>query len=117
MIEGASQAAYDGVVTVGTVLSGTQFTAPVAGTPTFPSFSYGMTWTAYATLDNAISRPDGVEDNSSGVVLETDSFLGENTIVQSAHPQTGIELTYVDQSDGHEPPAYAATGAGSLRGA
>ena len=112
MIEGASQAAFDGVVTVGTVLSGTQFTyAPVNGTPSGANFNNDMTWTAYATLDNVISRPDGVQDQSGGTMVVSDSYLGENTIVQTPIHRPGSSSTYVSQSGNpNPPPAYAATG-------
>lgn len=68
---------------------------------------YGYT----QTLDAAISRVDEIKDDSSGTVLEAYAFLGLRTIVQRSHPETGIDLTYIQQSgDPNPPPSYAANG-------
>ncbi len=54
-----------------------------------------------AMLDNAIGRVDAIVDGPNsgdpGTVLEQYSYLGLSTIVQAAHPQTGINLTYIQQ--------------------
>ncbi len=54
-----------------------------------------------ALLDNAIGRVDAIVDGPNsgdpGQVLEQYSYLGLSTIVQAAHPQTGINLTYIRQ--------------------
>jgi hypothetical protein len=51
----------------------------------------------YATgLDDSISRLSSL--TSSGVTLESYSYLGLDTVVQRAHAQTGIDLTYVKRT-------------------
>ncbi len=65
-----------------------------AGTPVLMSNNNAM-------LDNAIGRVDAIVDGPNsgdpGTVLEQYSYLGLSTIVQAAHPQTGINLTYIQQ--------------------
>jgi RHS repeat-associated protein len=54
------------------------------------NFSYN------AGLDNAISRLSFLSDNSGP--LEAYTYLGLGTVVQRAHPQNGVNLTYIHQS-------------------
>jgi RHS repeat-associated protein len=50
----------------------------------------------YATgVDDAISRLTSISDASPAVVLEAYSYLGLNTVVKRAHPQPGVDLTYI----------------------
>jgi RHS repeat-associated protein len=52
-------------------------------------------------LDGSISRLSAIADDnngSPGTVLEAYTYLGLDTIVQYAHPQTGINLTYIQQA-------------------
>jgi RHS repeat-associated protein len=44
-------------------------------------------------LDDSISRLSSLSDSSG--VLESYTYLGLNTVVQRAHPQTGVNLTYI----------------------
>ncbi len=54
----------------------------------------------YATgLDNTISRLSSLTDGAT--TLEAYSYLGLGTVVKRAHPQPGVDLTYVKQ--GAEP--------------
>jgi RHS repeat-associated protein len=46
-----------------------------------------------AGLDDSISRISSLADSSG--VLESNAYLGLKTVVQRAHPQTGINLTYI----------------------
>jgi RHS repeat-associated protein len=46
-----------------------------------------------AGLDNSISRLSSLSDSSG--LLETYAYLGHGTVVQRAHPQTGVNLTYI----------------------
>ena len=54
------------------------------------------------TLDSTVSRIDYLaDDNGSGAAgthLEDYSFLGQGVVVQRAHPQSGVNLTYIQQS-------------------
>jgi RHS repeat-associated protein len=51
----------------------------------------------YATgVDNTISRLTSITD--SGVTLESLSYLGLATVVKRAHPQPGVDLTYIKQT-------------------
>ncbi len=47
-------------------------------------------------LDSNISRLSSITD--SGVTLESYSYLGLSTVVVRAHPQTGVDLSYVKLS-------------------
>jgi RHS repeat-associated protein len=44
-------------------------------------------------LDDSISRLSSISDNTG--VLESYTYLGLNTVVERAHPQTGVNLTYI----------------------
>jgi RHS repeat-associated protein len=46
-----------------------------------------------AGLDDPISRLNSLSDSSG--VLESYTYLGLNTVVERAHPQTGVNLTYI----------------------
>jgi RHS repeat-associated protein len=51
----------------------------------------------YATgLDDTISRLTSISD--SGTTVESYSYLGLGTVVKRAHPETGVDLTYVKLS-------------------
>jgi hypothetical protein len=47
-------------------------------------------------LDSSISRLSSLTD--SGVTLESYTYLGLNTVVKRAHPQPGVDLTYIKLS-------------------
>src|SRR5262249_12626261 len=47
-------------------------------------------------LDSTISRLSSLSDNS--VTLESYAYLGAGTVVKRAHPEPGIDLTYIKQS-------------------
>jgi YD repeat-containing protein len=52
-------------------------------------------------LDTTISRLSAIADDNSGIpgtILEGYSYLGLNTIVQWAHPEAGVNLTYIQQT-------------------
>ena len=55
-----------------------------------------------SALDNAIGRLDSISDSTNsgdaGTVLEQYSYLGLSTIVARNHPQTNINLTFVNSS-------------------
>src|SRR5439155_17806471 len=51
----------------------------------------------YSTgLDDSISRLSSLSDNSA--TLESYAYLGLGTVVKRAHPQPGVDLTYIKQS-------------------
>ena len=53
-----------------------------------------------AGLDSTISRVSALADDNRGTpgtILEAYSYLGLDTIVQRAHPEDGINLTYIQQ--------------------
>jgi RHS repeat-associated protein len=64
--------------------------------------------TADDPLDDAISRVYSLQDHagaSGQVNLEVYSYLGIGTIVKRAHPENGVDLTYIDPGDtlaGHD---------------
>src|SRR5439155_20779322 len=47
-------------------------------------------------LADTISRLDSLSDTSG--TLESDSYLGLDTVVKRAHSQPGVDLTYIKQS-------------------
>jgi RHS repeat-associated protein len=47
-------------------------------------------------VDNAISRFSSISDSSA--TLEQYTYLGLSTVVKRAHPQSGVDLTYIAQS-------------------
>jgi hypothetical protein len=47
-------------------------------------------------LDNTISRLSSISDSSG--TLEAYTYLGLSTVVKRAHPQSGVDLTYIAQS-------------------
>jgi hypothetical protein len=55
----------------------------------------------YAGLDGRISRLSYLADDNNGTPsthLEEYSYLGLDTVVQRAHPQPGVNLTYIQQA-------------------
>jgi hypothetical protein len=48
-------------------------------------------------LDSAISRVSALADDSTGTILESYAYLGLSTIVERDHPQTGVDLSYLQQ--------------------
>ncbi len=48
-----------------------------------------------AAIDAAVSRLTSISDNS--VTLESLDYLGMSTVVRRAHPQPGVDLTYIKQ--------------------
>jgi len=49
-------------------------------------------------VDDAISRLSSISDSTE--ILEAYSYLGLSTVVERAHPQSGVDLTYIQQSGG-----------------
>jgi RHS repeat-associated protein len=49
-----------------------------------------------AGLDDRISRLTSLSDNTG--VLEAYTYLGSATVVRRAHPQSGVDLTYIKQN-------------------
>jgi hypothetical protein len=47
-------------------------------------------------VDNTISRLSSISDSSA--TLEAYTYLGLDTVVKRAHPQPGVDLTYIKQS-------------------
>ncbi len=60
------------------------------------NYVYGTPGSVY----DAISRVTGLADNGAMSDLEDLSYLGMDTVVQRAHPQTGINLTYIGTPGG-----------------
>ncbi len=52
-----------------------------------------VTYNYDAGLDNDISRLSSISDNTG--VLEAYTYLGLDTVVERAHPQTNVNLTYI----------------------
>ena len=61
-------------------------------------------YSGHSGLDNVISRLSkltqtlGSGTNAVTTTLETYDYLGLNTVVRVGHPQTGVDLTYIQQS-------------------
>ena len=72
----------------------------------YPTGSRTVTYdySGHTGLDNVISRLSkltqtlGSGTNAVTTTLETYDFLGMNTVVRVGHPQTGVDLTYIQQS-------------------
>src|SRR6516162_1393506 len=47
-------------------------------------------------LDDSISRLTSISDSSA--TLEAYTYLGLDTVVKRAHPQSGVDLTYIKQT-------------------
>jgi hypothetical protein len=58
------------------------------------NYNYGTS----GSLNDKISRLDNLSDTSG--TLEQYSYLGLDTVVQRAHPQTNVNLTYISQTGG-----------------
>jgi RHS repeat-associated protein len=54
-------------------------------------------------LDDRISRLTSISDSSA--TLEAYTYLGLNTVVKRAHPQSGVDLTYIAQTGEGNGPA------------
>jgi YD repeat-containing protein len=63
---------------------------------TYPSADYVLTYNYAAGVDSTISRLSSLSDNKSGTV-ESYDYLGLGTVVRRAHPQPGVDLTYIKQ--------------------
>ena len=50
-----------------------------------------------AGVDSTISRVSALTDDSTGTVLESYAYLGLDTIVERDHPETGVNLSYIEQ--------------------
>jgi RHS repeat-associated protein len=55
-----------------------------------------LSYTYAVGLDDRISRLSSLTDSSG--TLEAYSYLGLGTVVKRAHPQTGVDLTYIKQT-------------------
>jgi RHS repeat-associated protein len=55
-----------------------------------------LTYNYTASIDVAISRPTSLSDSTG--TLESLHYLGLGTVVVRAHPQPGVDLTYIKQS-------------------
>jgi RHS repeat-associated protein len=63
---------------------------------TYPSGGRSITYNYASGLDDTISRLTSITDG--GTTLESLSYLGLNTVVKRAHPQPGVDLTYIKQT-------------------
>jgi hypothetical protein len=59
-------------------------------------------------LDNVISRLTSMTNSST--TLESLSYLGLGTVVQRAHPQSGVDLTFIGTSSGEAGDKYVGRG-------
>jgi YD repeat-containing protein len=66
--------------------------------PTSMTYPNGrvLTYNYASGVDSTISRLTSISDSSS--TLESYTYLGLDTVVQRAHPQNGINLTYIMQT-------------------
>ena len=96
-ISGASPSAYDGTFPA-TALGNGQFTYQIQGSPgNATGTDIQATFSYSNTLDDAISRLSGMEDQYDGTVLAAYQYLGLSQMVQESRPQPGIDLTYIKQ--------------------
>jgi RHS repeat-associated protein len=49
----------------------------------------------YMGFDNTISRLTSIQNDADGQILEQYTYLGEGTVVQRAHPENGVNVTYI----------------------
>jgi RHS repeat-associated protein len=56
-----------------------------------------LNYTYNAGLDDSISRLSAITDNS-GTPLEQYTYLGAGSVVQRAHPEAGVDLTYIKRA-------------------
>jgi RHS repeat-associated protein len=63
---------------------------------TYPSGGRSITYNYASGLDDTISRLTSITDGAT--TLESLSYLGLDTVVKRAHPQPGVDLTYIKQS-------------------
>jgi RHS repeat-associated protein len=100
VIDGAG-APYDGTFTVTSVGSSTTFTYTLSASYTGSPSGSDIT-EAKQSLDNMISRMDGIQDHggsAAGTVLEGYTYLGLDTIVQRTRGNS-INLSYIDPGSG-----------------
>src|SRR5262249_36954479 len=64
-------------------------------TVTYPN-GRSLSFTYASGLDSTISRLSAIVDGST--TLESYSYLGLGTVVKRAHPEPGVDLTYIKQS-------------------
>ncbi len=62
---------------------------------TYPN-GYVLNYNYNSGLDSTISRLSSLSDSTG--VLESYLYLGLNTVVERDHPQSGINLTYIEQT-------------------
>src|SRR6266540_6709196 len=55
-----------------------------------------LTYNYSTGLDDTINRLSSLSDNSA--TLESYAYLGLGTVVKRAHPQPGVDLTYIKQT-------------------
>ena len=97
-ISGAFPTAYDGTFTATMNANGTFTYTPgpsVVGNASGSDMQ--VTFGPVTTLDNAISRVTGMENQYDGQVMAAYQYLGLSTVVQEARPQPGVDLTYIHQ--------------------
>ncbi len=80
-----------------TQMTNANYSRPVS--MTYPS---GRTiYDNYTGLDSAISRLTSITDGSPmGTTLEAETYLGLDTVVQRAHPEAGVNLSYINLPTG-----------------
>jgi RHS repeat-associated protein len=67
-------------------------------TVTYPN-GRQLTYNYASGLNDHISRLSSLKDNST-TTFEIYDYLGLGTVVRRAHPQSGVDLTYISQSGG-----------------
>ncbi len=80
----------------------TQMTNANYSRPTSMTYPNGRTIDDnYSGLDSAISRLTSITDGSPmGTTLEAYTYLGLSTVVQRAHPEAGVNLSYINLPTG-----------------
>jgi hypothetical protein len=113
VIEGADDPLYDGTFTVTAVPTSTTFTYTMTGTPSADASGSDISMTP-VSLDNVISRVDGLQDHGGSAAgsLVAYTYLGTSTFVQQADGN-GVTLSYITQSgDSSALPTNTATSGG-----
>jgi RHS repeat-associated protein len=62
----------------------------------YPTSTRVISYNYASGVDDSVSRLTSLSDNSA--TLEQYSYLGLDTVVKRAHPQDGIDLTYIKQT-------------------
>jgi hypothetical protein len=65
---------------------------------TYPNDTRKLIYNYASGLNDDISPLSSLSDNSTTTTFESYDYLGVATVVRRAHPESGVDLTYVTQT-------------------